>query len=107
MKHAKLANGNGHEARIGGSASSAQPDQMNMPRSAGKQAVWKRPPSEKLSLRGRSGIRKAADRNQVGWSVAIAAAKTSLQVSSSGVIADAASASANAMARPRVRARLR
>ena len=27
MEHAKLANGNGHEARIGGSASSTQPDE--------------------------------------------------------------------------------
>jgi hypothetical protein len=50
MEHAKLANGNGHEARIGGSASSAQPDQMNTPRSAGKQAVWKRTPSRKVKL---------------------------------------------------------
>jgi hypothetical protein len=52
MEHAKLANGNGHEARIGGSASSAQPDQMNMPRSAGKQAVRKRTPSRKAKLAG-------------------------------------------------------
>ena len=50
MEHAKLANGNGHEARIGGSASSAQPDQMNTPRSAGKQAVRKRTPSRKAKL---------------------------------------------------------
>ena len=45
--------------------------------------------------------------NQTGSFVAIAVATTLLQVSSSGVIADAASASANAMARPRGRARLR
>jgi hypothetical protein len=37
MEHAKLANGNGHEARIGGSASSAQP-------------VRKRTPSRKAKL---------------------------------------------------------
>jgi hypothetical protein len=47
MEYAKLANENGHEARIGGSASSAQPDQMNTPRSTGKQAVRKRTPLEK------------------------------------------------------------
>jgi hypothetical protein len=50
MEHEKLANVNGHEARIGGSASSAQPDQMNTPKSAGKQAVRKRIPSRKAKL---------------------------------------------------------
>src|SRR5271156_565097 len=42
MEHAKLANGNGHEARIGGSASSAQTDQMNTPRLGGKKALRKK-----------------------------------------------------------------
>lgn len=50
MEHAKLADGNGHEVRIGGSASSAQPNQMNTPRSAGQQAVRKRIPSRKAKL---------------------------------------------------------
>ena len=65
-------------------------------RSAGKKAVRKEDNLGKRNLRGRSGKRWAASRNQTGWSVAIAAAKIFLQVSSSGVIADAGNVSVNA-----------
>jgi len=42
MEHSKLANGNGHRAQIGRSASSAQQDEMSAVRSAGKKAVRKK-----------------------------------------------------------------
>lgn len=50
MERAKTAKGNGHEARIGGSASSAQTDQMNTPKSGGKKAVRKKKTSRKPEL---------------------------------------------------------
>ena len=97
----KLANGNGHGAPIGPSTSPAQQDQMSTVRSAGKNAVREKTASRKAKL-ARSLLKKkwAANRHQTGWSVAIVAAKTLLQVSSSGVIADAESVSVNARARP-------
>jgi hypothetical protein len=45
MKQVKLANENGHEARIGGSASSAHTDQMNTLKSGGKKAGDLSPPT--------------------------------------------------------------
>jgi hypothetical protein len=50
MEHSKLANGNGHRAQIGRSASSAQQDQMSTVRSAGKKAVRKKTASRKIKL---------------------------------------------------------
>jgi hypothetical protein len=50
MEHSKLANGNGHRAQIGRSASSAQQDQMSTVRSAGKKAVRKKTASRKAKL---------------------------------------------------------
>jgi hypothetical protein len=47
MEHSKLANGTGHEARIGRSASPAQPDHMSAVRSAGKKEVRKKTASRK------------------------------------------------------------
>ena len=50
MEHSKLANGNGHGAQIGRSASPAQQDQMSTVRSAGKKAVRKKTASRKAKL---------------------------------------------------------
>jgi hypothetical protein len=99
MGHSKLANGNGCEARIGGSASSAQQDQMAR-RPAGKKVVRKKTAARKANSAPPLRKKMIASRNQADLSVAIAAAKTLLQVSSSGAIVDAGSVSVNAMARP-------
>jgi hypothetical protein len=50
MEHSKLANGNGHEAQIGRSASAAQQDQMSTARSAGNKAVRKKTAPKKTEL---------------------------------------------------------
>ena len=50
MEHSKLANGSGHEAQIGRSASPAQQDQMSAVRSAGKKAVRKKTASREVKL---------------------------------------------------------
>ena len=50
MEHSKLANGNGHESRIGRSAFPAQQDQMSTARSAGKKAVRKKAAPRKAKL---------------------------------------------------------
>ena len=62
---------------------------------------------ERLSPHGRSGRRRAANRNQGNWVAAIAGAMTWLRVSSSGGIGDAASVSVNAMGRRPGRGRRR
>ena len=97
MEHAKLANGSGHELPIGRSPSSAEQDQKDAARSAGKKAARKKAARERPSRHGRSGRRWAASRNQTNWFAAIAGAMTWLRVSSSGEIADAASVLVNAM----------
>jgi hypothetical protein len=50
MERSKLANGSGHEAQIGRSASPAQQDQMSAVRSAGEKAVRKKIASRKVKL---------------------------------------------------------
>jgi hypothetical protein len=50
MEHSKLANGNGHESRIGRSASPAQPNQMGTATSTGKKAVRKKTAQRKAKL---------------------------------------------------------
>jgi hypothetical protein len=50
MEHSKLANGSGHEARIGRSASPAQPDPTSTARSAGKKAVRKKTAQRKTKF---------------------------------------------------------
>ena len=108
MENSKLANRNGNGAQIGRSASSAQQDQVSAVRSAGEKAVRKKTASSRKTnptplLRKKMGSQPS----RASWSVAIAAAKTLLQVLSSGVIADAGNVSASAMARPHGRERLR
>jgi hypothetical protein len=60
MEHSKLANGNGHGAQIGRSASS-QPDQMSTARSAGNKAVRKKTAPKRAKVA--RPLRKKIDRN--------------------------------------------